>query len=806
MAGHRPPGRRSDRRTRRRRPGRRQCGGDGDGAAHLDARRRRRGSGRRRWPRRRATRGPGRLDADPSTRYGDLLPPGLGLLGLAERTGVIDHARRAVAGGRRGRGPTGSRRGAPEPIVARPGDRIDGPRLARDLSPGHRVRASADPTDARRILEPMRTDLGWRLDPAVTFLNHGIVRRVPDATSSRSQRALREELESEPVRFLTRRPPGAARWRARESVAAFLGADPDGLAFVPERDDRRSTRSSPASGSSRATSCSPTTTSTTRRSTRCAPSPSATGRGSWWRRSPSRSPAPTWSSMALLAAVTPRTRLLVVSHVTSPTALVFPIERLVREFDGRGIDTLVDGAHAPGMVPVDVDALGAAYWTGNGHKWLCGPKGTGVLWVRDDRRDADPSARRLARRERAAGRPDALSAGSSTGSGRADPTGYLTLPSRSTGWPIALPGGWPGVMAAEPCAGARRPRRIRASARDRGGPAPDAMLGSMAAIPLPGDRGPRLPRSSSIAASVGRAASRSRCRRGRSGPPAHDADDAAAGRHRPDLGRSATTSPPTTTRSARLSRGCSIDRARADEPDGPPKRAVRCARLGRRRRRRARRGVRRRVGRRRTVPASRPSRRSRRRRSGSRRRHPCGCAASRNAVDGVVSRRRRARGRRRIRAGGRHGGDTAADEQQPGDGSGEDRATDATGRWSPAREPARETGSPASPARVAGWTGPCDLLGVRVGRGQADRCIRASGGSPSNEPGRIVAGAHERVVRTTESRAAGPTARLGRAPRPRPGAGSPPSRSRRGTGSARARSGACRPARPPPPAAPTTPR
>ncbi len=90
---------------------------------------------------------------------------------------------------------------------------------------------------------------------------------------------------------------------------------------------------------------------------------------------------------AILDAATTRTRLALIDHVTSEAGLIFPIRDIVAGLKERGIETLVDGAHAPAQVPLDVGTLGAAFYTGNGHKWLCGAPGCAFIYVREDFRD-----------------------------------------------------------------------------------------------------------------------------------------------------------------------------------------------------------------------------------------------------------------------------------------------------------------------------------------------------------------------------------------------------------------------------------
>ena len=327
----------------------------------------------------------------------------------------------------------------------------------------------------------MRTDLGWSLDPDITFLNHGSFGSCPEAVLA-VQRDWRDRMERAPIQFLDRELE-AHLDGARAALGAFLAADPAGLVFVPNAMTGvnavlRSLRFGPGDELLTSDHEYNAILNTIR----------AVADRDGAAVVVAALPFPTTGSDAVvdavLTAVTPRTRLAVLSHVTSPTALVLPIERIVGELDARGVDTLVDGAHAPGMVPLALDTLGAAYYAGNAHKWLCAPKGAGFLWVRSDRRErihptiVSHGANDL-RTDRSRYRLEFDWVGT------ADPTAALTIPA-AIDWVARLdPGGWPAVMAAN--------RALALGARDRlvaalGGPvpAPDELIGSMAAIPLHG--------------------------------------------------------------------------------------------------------------------------------------------------------------------------------------------------------------------------------------------------------------------------------------------------------------------------------
>ncbi|MEO7118215.1 MAG: aminotransferase class V-fold PLP-dependent enzyme, partial [Candidatus Limnocylindrales bacterium] len=329
----------------------------------------------------------------------------------------------------------------------------------------------------------------WLLDPALTFLNHGSFGACP-AVILAAQTAWRERMERDPVRFMEFDLEPALD-AARGRLAALVGAQHDDLAFVANATTGVNTALT-SFGRELVAGDEILTTDHEYNAVLNAASRVAVERDA--RLVIAAVPFPVTGDdqvvEAILAALTPRTRIAVISHVTSATAVIFPIHRLVAELAARNVLTIVDGAHAPGMVPVAIDALGAAAYAGNGHKWLCGPKGAGFLHVR---RDLQERVRTLVtshganspRRDRSRFRLEFDWVGT------ADPSAYLALADSVDYIPTLHPDGWSGVMAANHAlviAG----RDIVAEALGISAQplAPDAMLGSMSAVLVPTDLTP----------------------------------------------------------------------------------------------------------------------------------------------------------------------------------------------------------------------------------------------------------------------------------------------------------------------------
>ncbi len=320
----------------------------------------------------------------------------------------------------------------------------------------------------------------WTLDPGVIFLNHGSFGACPRVVLE-TQSELRARMERQPVRFLQRDLTGLLD-AAREELGRFVKAEPENLVFVPNATAGvnavvRSLKLQPGDEL--------LTTDHDYNACRNVLAEAAARAGA--KVVVARVPFPVKSETeiidAILAAVTPRTKLAMIDHVTSPTALVFPILKIVRKLEALGVETLVDGAHAPGSVPLDLDGLRPAYYTGNLHKWVCAPKGAAFLWVRPDRQDAV--------------RPPIVSHGENTrrpgGSafhdrfdwpGTLDPTAWLSVPAALKWTSELYPGGWEELRDRN----RTQAQAARALISGRLGltlPCPNELLAGMATIPLP---------------------------------------------------------------------------------------------------------------------------------------------------------------------------------------------------------------------------------------------------------------------------------------------------------------------------------
>lgn len=290
-------------------------------------------------------------------------------------------------------------------------------------------------------------------------------------------------MEANPVAFMLRRYQPLLD-ECRSELGAFIGADPEGLVFVPNatygvNSVLRSLESHVPRGAEIVV--------TTHTYNACRNAAAETARRIGGTLVVADVPFPIANAQqaidAVLDVITPNTALVLLDHVTSATGLVFPIRDIVAGLSEHVL-VLVDGAHAPGMLDLDVEALGVAFYTANCHKWICAPKGAAFLWVDPEHRDTIGAV--------------AVSHGYNDGwpgsssrfhaqfdwTGTDDPTARLCVGQALRTMGAHLDDGWAGIRSSNHdlvLAG----RKIVAEALDAELPAPDDMIGSIASLPVP---------------------------------------------------------------------------------------------------------------------------------------------------------------------------------------------------------------------------------------------------------------------------------------------------------------------------------
>jgi isopenicillin-N epimerase len=216
----------------------------------------------------------------------------------------------------------------------------------------------------------------WELDPAFVTVNHGSYGATPRRVLA-AQRAWQDRMEHQPTRFMATVLPGAIR-AAAESLGRFLNAESSAIAFVDNATTGcnavlRSLSLRPGNEILLLSHAYGAVRNTVRHV--C----DQTGA----RMTEAQVPFPDPTEDALVncvqAAMTPNTRLAVIDHVTSGSALVVPVARIVALCHQADVPVLIDGAHAPGQIDLDLTSIGADWYVGNCHKWLCAPKGCGFI-------------------------------------------------------------------------------------------------------------------------------------------------------------------------------------------------------------------------------------------------------------------------------------------------------------------------------------------------------------------------------------------------------------------------------------------
>jgi isopenicillin-N epimerase len=268
----------------------------------------------------------------------------------------------------------------------------------------------------------------WMLDPECVYLNHGTVGATPRRVLNKQQ-SLRDEMERQPSRFMLRELGGhqPMPWRsvsrlreASDQIAAFVGSRPDDLVFVPNVTTGINAvlQSLPLASGDEVVATDLAYGAVTMALEFVCQRSGATLR-TVRIDYPVRDAGDVIES--IVGALTPRTKLVVVDHVTAQTALVMPVAAIARECRSRGVPVLVDGAHVPGARTLDIASLGVDWYAANLHKWAHAPRGCGILWAAPERQH------RL--------RPPVVSWGHGKGfreefehTATSDPTSYLAAP------------------------------------------------------------------------------------------------------------------------------------------------------------------------------------------------------------------------------------------------------------------------------------------------------------------------------------------------------------------------------------------
>lgn len=318
----------------------------------------------------------------------------------------------------------------------------------------------------------------WTLDPSIVFLNHGSFGATPRVVLE-AQAELRARMERNPMQFFLRDLESLLD-ETRGALARFVDARPEDLVFVPN-----ATTGVNAVLRSLEVRSGDELLTTNHEYNACKNVLDFVATRAGGSVVVANVPFPLASEgevvSAIISKTTARTRLLLVDHVTSPTGLVLPIARIAAAMAERGIDVLVDGAHAPGMLDLSLGALSkhVAFYTANCHKWLCTPKGSAFLWVREDKQRGV--------------RPHVISHGANSPRtdrsrylvefdwmGTIDPTAIFCIP-KSIDFLVGLAPAFREVNRSL----ALEARRILCDALDVAPPAPESMIGALAAVPLP---------------------------------------------------------------------------------------------------------------------------------------------------------------------------------------------------------------------------------------------------------------------------------------------------------------------------------